>query len=275
MIFRKLFALTVVLLLLTHSLLLAEDFSDSTEKTSKVKSISLNFGSGYYSGCTYFELPTIHPNAQITEGSNNLWLYDGDYLDLGTGDAINYLDAPLKKINPGKIFSANIGFYLSNSFHVDLSASMAKSDADITVIEVNDDVLGDRFQPTGDHDLFRNNSRFQGENPFHDDNFTLYSGGVTLLYDANNIRKGFLLPYFGCGLGGVINRFSALEDKTALYFQLVSGMHIPVSENFMISADIRATTYSLATEEVVYAKQTFNTTFTVGATWKIDVKPIY
>lgn len=273
---RKLFALTVVMLL-ASSIVVAEDIPETFEKTSKIKTISLNFGVGYYSGCTYFELPLIHPNAQIAEGSNNLWLFDGEYLDLGTGpvDANRYLDAPIKKINPGSLFSANIGFYLSENFHVDLSASLAKSTADITLIEVNDEIPGERFQPTGDHDFFQNNPRFQGDNPFHDDNFTLYSGGLTIIYDAANLRKAFMLPYFGVGLGGVINRFSALEDKTALYFQFVTGAFIPITDNLKINAEIRATTYSLSTEEVVYAKEIFNATFTIGATWMIDVKPIY
>ena len=271
---RKLFALTVVILL-ASSVVMAEDIAESFEKTSKIKTISLNFGGGYYSGCTYFELPLIHPNAQLAEGSNNLWLYDGEYLDLGTGDADRYLDAPIKKINPGSLFSVNIGFYLSEDFHIDLSASMARSTADITVIEVNNDIPGERFQPTGEHDFFRNDDRFQGGNPFHEDDFKIYSGGITLVYDAANLRKGFLLPYFGCGLGGVINRFSALEDKTALYFQFLSGVYIPVTDRLMISADLRATTYSFGTEEVVYAREIFNATVTLGATWMIDVKPIY
>jgi len=262
-------------MLLASSIVMAEDISESFEKTSRIKTISLSFGGGYYSGCSYFELPLIHPNAQIAEGSNNLWLFDGEYLDLGTGDADRYFDSPIKEINPGTLFSGNIGFYLSENFHVDLSASMARSTADITVIEVNDDIPGERFQPTGDHDFLQNDTRFQGDNPFHEDDFKLYAGGITLMYDATNLRKGILLPYFGCGLGGVINRFSALEDKTALYFQFVSGAYIPVTDRFMISADIRATTYSLGTEEVIYAKEIFNTTFTLGATWMIDVKPIY
>ncbi|MCP4144311.1 MAG: hypothetical protein GY752_03385 [bacterium] len=271
---RKLFALTAVMLL-ASSIVIAEDISESFEKTSRIKTISLSFGGGYYSGCTYFELPLIHPNAQIAEGSNNLWLYDGEYLDLGTGDADRYLDAPIKKINPGSLFSADIGFYLSENFHVDLSASMAKSTADITIIEVNNDIPGERFQPTGDHDFFRNDPRFQDDNPFHEDDFTLYSGGLTLIYDATNLSKEYLLPYFGCGLGGVINRFSALEDKTALYFQFVTGAFIPITDNLKINAEIRATTYSFGTEEVVYAKEIFNATLTLGATWMIDVKPIY
>ena len=108
-----------------------------------------------------------------------------------------------------------------------------------------------------------------------DPNFKSYMGGISVSYDANALRMFGLTPYFGMGFGGIINRFTVLEDKTALYFHLFGGLDLPLTRSLHVNTRFSGTTFSFPTEEVTYSEQVTTMTATLGLTLHFDVKPIY
>ncbi|MBU0742854.1 hypothetical protein KKG45_13905 [bacterium] len=254
----------------------AETDAPTEELTSRIKSISISFSGGYYSGTRYLDLPIIDDRAQLAEGSNTVTLFNGEELDLGTERPANGFDAPVKEIDAGEIYRLNIGFYLSDSFHFDLNASYSRAKATLSMARFENDLFIERVY--GEdldqwYEGFYDETRFKGGS--EDSNFKSYMGGISLAYDAHTLKTFGLRPYFGTGFGGIINRFSVLEDKTALYFQLFGGLILPLSEGFHVNAQFTATTFALQTEEVTYSKQVTTMTGTIGITMLFDVKPIY
>jgi hypothetical protein len=254
----------------------AEAEVTTEELTSRVKSISMRFSGGYYAGTTYLDLPIVDHRAQLADGSNTVTLFNGEVLDLGPERPENGFDAPVKEIDPGEIYRLNIGFYLSDSFHIDLNVSYTRSRAILSMARFEDDAFVERVYGSDlDHwyEGFYDEERYIGGS--EDGDFKSYMGGISLAYDAHALKTLGLTPYFGTGFGGIINRFSVLEDKTALYFELFGGLTLPLSEGFHINAQFSATTFAFPTEEVTYSEQVTALTGTLGFTMLFDVKPIY
>ncbi|MDO9695809.1 MAG: hypothetical protein Q7W56_13900 [Candidatus Latescibacteria bacterium] len=252
------------------------DTATAPEPTSSIKKIAISFGGGYYSGSTYFELPTIDLRAQVAPGSNTLTLFNGQELDLGIQRRPNCLDAPIKKIVPGQAANVRLGFYISDDFHMDLYGSYARSKAELSLLRYQDGEIAGRVEPD---ELKRWTDELyasQGiDGGFRDEDFRSFTGGANLVYDASAIRMFGLTPQFGTGFGGVINRFTTLEDKTALYFQLFGGLLMPLGDHLRVDLRGTATTFSFATEEVTYAQQVTMFVGSLGVTWLFDVKPIH
>jgi hypothetical protein len=239
------------------------DAEDAEELTSAIKKISVSFHGGYYSGASYFELPELDDRAQLEELSNTLRLFDNNDLDLGSEIPITGIGAPIsKELDPGSFYYARVGFYLSDAIHIDLFGSYTKSTASIHVSEFR---FGERIGSV----TFPEDSRYL------DNDFKVYMGGMSLQYDAFELQKLGFVPFFGFGFGGIINRFTALEDKTALYFQMSGGLAYPITDHFRLETRASVTTYSFSTEEVDYANQVVSTNFSFGGTFTFDVKPIY
>ncbi len=246
------------------------------EPKSAIKKIAISVGGGYYSGTTFFELPTIDLRAQVAPGSNTVTLFNGQELDLGIQRRPNCLDAPIKKVMPGEALNLRLGFYISEDFHLDLYGSYAKSKAELSLLRYEDGEIAGRVEADelqGWTDELYSSQGIDGG--FRDEDFRSFTGGANLVYDASAIRMFGLTPQFGTGFGGVINRFTTLEDKTALYFQLFSGLLLPLSDNLRIDVRGTATTFSFATEEVSYAQQVTMFVGSIGVTWLFDVKPVH
>lgn len=246
------------------------------ELTSRIKQISISLRGGRYGGTTYLDLPVVDERAQLAEGSNTVTLYNGEILDLGDARPVNGFDAPIKEIEPGESFGFNIGFFLSDAFHIDLNAGYVRSRAVLSMARFEDEVLMERV--TGAdldpwYEGFYDRTDLTGGSV--DDNFRSYMGGISVSYDAHTLRTLGLTPIFGMGFGGIINRFTVLEDKTALYFQLYGGLDLPISDRIHVNTLFKATTYSFQTEEVVYSEQVTTLTGQLGLTFLFDVKPIY
>lgn len=259
---------------------LAQDEAPAEEEelTSAIKKIALSIEGGWYSGTTFLSLPAVDARAQLAEGSNFVTLFNGEELDLGIEREINDLDGPEKRILSGDAFGGRIGFYLSDAFHIDLTGSYSSGRATISMLRFEDSEQQERVE--GDELLtwVRNLPKYQSQaisGGFTDDGFKSYMFGFGLAYDAYPIRTLGVVPYFGTGFGGVINRFTTLEDKTALYFRLYGGLMLPLGDSAQLSFRAAATTYSFATEEVGYAEQVTSATLNLGLTWFFDVKPIY
>lgn len=254
--------LTLVLLLITAgtaSCVLAQEAAEAADESLTyddytVKAYSLSLYGGYFSGGTFFELPPIADDRTfVEEGTNRVMGYNGEWLPL---DPAVY-DAPRKRIESGGGFGGTLGIYLSDVFHMDLSLTMSKSKATTTM-------------------LYRNPN--DPENPYRekvdeDDSFNSYTGGVNLIYDIRNASFAGMFPYVGFGLGGVINSFTVLDDKTALFFEGVGGLRLHLAGDFSLQAQVNLRTFSFLTEELNYSQQVTFANFFVGVSYFIDVVP--
>ncbi len=246
------------------------------EPESAIKKISISIGGGYFSGTTFFELPALDLRAQVAPGSNTVTLFNGQELDLGIQRRPNCLDAPIKKIVPGEAFNLRLGFYVSEDFHLDLFGSYVKSKAELSLLRYEDGLAVDRVEADELQHWTDELYQSQGiEGGFRDEDFRSFTGGANLVYDARAVRMLGLTPQFGTGFGGIINRFSTLEDKTALYFQLFGGLLLPLGDNLRVDLRGTATTFSFSTEEVTYAQQVTTFVGSVGVTWLFDVSPVH
>jgi len=236
--------------------------SAADEPESSIKKVAFSFSAGTYSGATFFELPVQDDRAAVEQGAHFVTLYNGEVMELPDGLTPNRLDAPRKEIESGSFFEGRIGFYLSDNFHIDLMGGLALSEANLSLVQIEDGMILGRISGT------------EAEG-YRDSSFSSYMGGVQLGYDGHALETLGLTPNFGMGLGGVINRFSVLEDKTALFFQLYGELMVPLKGGLQAKGRVTATSYSFQTEEVTYTEQLTTTTLTLGLTWIFDVKPIY
>ena len=180
---------------------LAQDEVD--ELTSRVKTISISFSGGHYSGTTFLDLPVVDQRAQLADGSNHVTLFNGESLDLGDSRPENGFDAPAKEIEPGEFYGMNISFYLSDSFHIDLNASYSRSRATLAMDRFEDNVFIERVYG---EDLDSWYEGFYGQTTYSggsvDPSFKSYMGGISVSYDADTLKLFGLTPYFGMGFGG-------------------------------------------------------------------------
>ncbi len=256
---------TVLTLLLAFAAASAQNApppSEDTVPTSAIKRIAISIEGGRYSGSEYFSLPALDERAQLEEGSNVVTLFNNQSLNLGDELPVDGFTAPRKEIDSGQAVSARVGFYLNDSFHVDLLASLALAEAKFSALQYID---GEPTVRVGGTE----------EDGWVDSGFRAYQGGVQLGYDAASLGRLGLSPSFGMGFGGIINRFTILEDKTALYFQLYGELSRSLGNNFKVTGRYTATTYSLDTEEVEYSKQVTTYNMTIGLTWLFDANPVY
>lgn len=261
----------------TDTAAVAEGEAAPAEAGPRIKIISLTVQGGTFSGATFFELPKYWPRTEVAEGGNLIYSFDGQSFSLPEDQR---LYAPRKEIEPGYHAGARIGFFLSRNFHIDLIASYAKSKATTTFIwddpatvdtgpsRVNLDEVGDDAEQTL-RSFLRNTG--MGGALWTDENFTVYKGGGALLYDSYDFRVLGLMPTFGVGLGGVLNRFSFLADKTALYFELTGGLKYELSNSLQLQATYTATMLNFDTEELEYGKQVTYGLASLGVSWLFDV----
>jgi hypothetical protein len=221
------------------------------EVTYSIKTITLAVFGGYTTGATFLDLPPLEDRTQLEEGSNEVYRYDGTIFDLP-----DYYDAPQKKIESSNLFGGRIGFYLSDEFHLDLVMSVAKSRAVTTFLN-------------RDPRLPREIRQQKDEDP----NFASYSLGGNLMYDVNSFKLFGLTPHFGVGIGGIINTFGELQDKSALYFSLLGGLAYNVAAHYNLYLQFKATTFSFDTEELSYGKQVNYVSMVMGVARSFDVTP--
>jgi len=223
-----------------------------------VKSYSLSFFGGNFSGATYLDLPTLGDRTVLTEGAGDILAYDGTVL--AESRDMRHFTAAQKEIKSGTGFGGRLGIYISDNFHLDLAASYAQGDA-VTSMLYSEDRDNLAESPWVRQELDR------------DEGFKVYKGGLALTYDAQPATVFGLTPQLGFGLGGVINRFSVLEDKTALYLEGNFGLNARVFHNFDIGGRVDVATFAFEVDELGYSNMVSYTTFSVGATWHIDVLP--
>lgn len=263
-----------VCLLATGSLVLAQDSSEPPAGEAEtaaatpeitveeqlewsdysVKAYTLTFWGGNASGATYLENMPLEEQTVLTDGAGEIRAYDGGILHESRSP--DY-DGATKEFTSGDSFGGRIGIYIADDFHLDMIGSYAAGEAVTSMVYTNPDTPNKSERVVVDTDP----------------GFKSYKGGLALMYNANSASFFGIVPRLGFGLGGVINRFTELEDKTALYLEGNFGLSYEVIENFELAAQVDLTTYGFEVDELGYSNMINYTTYSLGITWFIDRVP--
>lgn len=233
-------------------------------KDYKVKGYSLSLYGGYFSGATYLDLPPIGDRTFYTPGGGDILAYDGSVLiesvNMQNPDPLlRKYNAPRKEIEPGTAFGGRIGIYVADDFHLDLVGNYMSGRA-VTTMLYNPDKTDPR-------------NAWNRIEVDEDTGFRAIKGGVSLMYDARPATLLGATPLIGFGLGGVINSYSFLEDKTALYLEGNFGLRVQPLKDLSIVARTDLAVFAYEVDELGYSNMVKYANFTVGVAWFIDVVP--
>jgi len=277
--YRALLCLFTVLMLLgTGSMLMAQEPTPEQEERVAeieenlkyedfmVKAYRLTYLRGDFSGATMLDLPLLGEHTILTDGATGIIGYDGEILPESLAE---YQDAPLhykydsaqKTIESGPAHTGRVGIYISKDFHLDLNGTYASGKAVTTMI--GPETINSPYDP----------DTIERREIDSDDGFKAYKGGLSLMYDAHPASFFGIVPQLGFGLGGIINRFSHLEDKTALYLEGNFGLTYEVFDNFNLNGGIDVTSFAYEVDELGYSNMINYTTYSLGVSWFIDVVP--
>ncbi len=262
----------------------ATDLSQSNQsalenyKDFSVKAYRLEFFVGNFSGGTYLDNQPISDRTVITKGGDPLYAYDpsgsgimvsGVRVEDGSiiyphrdNDKPNsaFFDAARKEIKPGTTFGGRIGIYIADEFHLDLVGVYSAGDAVTTMLYDQDGEDGDAF----------GEKRVTIEK---DTGFKVIQGGIDLMYDAKPATMYGLTPHIGFGLGGILNRYTYLEDKTGLYLKGNLGFSGHLTKNLDLYARAEISTFAFDVDELGYSNMVSYSNFTIGLSWFHDVLP--
>lgn len=226
-------------------------------KDYKVKGYRLSLYGGSFSGATYLDLKPLGDRTILTPGAADVVGYNGEVL-IQSVDTEHYM-APRKEIEPGTAIGGRIGIYLGSDVHLDLVGNYLAGRARTTMLYSKDGRSGDGVWDRLEVDA--------------DEGFTAYKGGISMMYDARPAVFFGVTPTLGFGLGGVINRFSELEDKTALYLEGNFGLSIEPKKNLQVVARADLSVFAFEVDELGYSNMVGYRNFTVGAAWFFDKVP--
>jgi len=246
-----------------------------------VKAYRLEIFGGSYSGGTFLDSQPIADRTVIQDGKDPLFAYNPDgsgilapynsmlriedgiilypHLDNNAPDN-RYFNAPRKEIKSGSVFGARIGIYIADAFHLDLVGSYATGTAVTSMLYDADGEAGTKFDPV----------RVTIE---EDDGFKVYMGGLDAMYDAVPATFMGLTPHLGFGLGGIINRYTYLADKTGLYLKGNFGLSTHLRRNLDLYARAEVTEFAFEVDELGYSNMIGYTNLTLGLNWFLDVLP--
>ncbi|HPF71104.1 MAG TPA: hypothetical protein PLQ13_10560 [Candidatus Krumholzibacteria bacterium] len=233
----------------------------------KVKGYTLSVFGGNFSGATYLDLPMVGDRTVVEQtftdelGPADVLGYDGHPLPQArqffAGTTLRVYDAAQKEIKSGPAYGGRIGIYISDSFHLDLQGTYASGKAVTTMVKV------DQFDAS-------KNVRVQVD---EDDGFAVYKGGLGLMYDAYPATIFGVVPRLGFGLGGIINRYSILPDKTSLYLEGSLGLAYGLGDRLKVIAQADVTNFAFDVDELGHSNMVNYATLSLGVSWFIDVLP--
>jgi hypothetical protein len=226
-------------------------------KDYKVKGYRLSLYGGTFSGATYLDLKALSDRTILTPGAADVLGYNGEVL-IQSVDTEHYM-APRKQIEPGTAIGGRIGIYLGDDVHLDLVGNYLAGRANTTMLYSREGRSGDGVWDRIEVDA--------------DDGFSAYKGGISMMYDARPATFFGVTPTLGFGLGGVINRFSQLEDKTALYLEGNFGLSIEPKQNLQLVARADLSVFAFKVDELGYSNMVGYRNFTIGAAWFFDTVP--
>lgn len=239
-------------------------------KDYKIKAYTLAFYGGSFSGATYLDLMPISPRTMVAANAYTVFAYDGvgddgeGHLDearnMTSPDPLaRRYNAPRKEIESGTAFGGRIGIYVADDFHLDLTGSYMSGRAVTTML----------YNPDSSNPANSWNRIEVDEDP----GFAAYKGGVSLMYDATPATFLGLKPLLGFGLGGIINRFSVLEDKTALYLEGNFGLSARPAKNLEVIARTDVAVFAFEVDELGYSNMVNYKNFLIGVSWFLDTVP--
>jgi hypothetical protein len=230
-----------------------------------VKGYSISFSTGHFSGATYLKNWALGDKTFYTDGANDILAYfpsdeTGESLPVSTFKDENgnfVYDAAEKEVEPGESYNLKVGIYIADNFHLDLAGSYIQSRASTTMMH-----------------YFLDEPELNGrEEVDADDGFKIYKGGLALMYDAEPAKFLGITPRLGFGLGGIINRYTELEDKTALYLEANLAFNYRLFKNLDLTGQIDSATFAFDVDELGYSNMIHYTSYSIGACWFINVLP--
>ena len=222
-----------------------------------VKAFTLSVWGGSFSGATYLENKALGVRSVLTEGAGDILAYDGTVLTESRD--IRHYTAATKEIDSGSAFGGRVGIYIAEDFHLDLMGSYATGNAVTSMLFTKDPVLAPNVKERVVVDT--------------DPDFKVYRGGIALMYNATGATMFGVVPRLGFGLGGIINRYSELEDKTAFYLEGNFGLNYELFDGFEIGTQVDLTTFAFEVDELGYSDMINYATYSAGITWFIDRVP--
>ena len=231
-----------------------EELLEYSDYMAKAYSLTPYFGN--FSGATYLENKRLADRTVLTQGAGDIIGYDGEVLPVSQD--VDHYDAAIKEIESGPAFGIRFGIYANEDFHLDLIGGYATGTAVTSMIY------------TPDPDDRDNYERLVVD---EDDGYSLIKGGVHLGYDAYPATFWGFTPKLGFGLGGLINRYTVLADKGALYLEGNLGLKKPVFKNLDLIAQVDLTTFAYEVDELGYSNIVNYVTYSIGLSYFIDVVP--
>lgn len=226
-------------------------------KDYSVKAYSLSLFAGHFSGATYLDLMPLDPKTILTTGAGDVLGYDGLVLSEST-DFLRYTGAR-KEIEAGTAIGGRIGIYVADDFHLDLLGNYMSGRAVTTMLYNPDaEVAPDDW------------TRVEVD---EDAGFRVYKGGLSLMYDANPAKFLGMTPMLGFGLGGVLNRYTEIADKAALYLEGNFGLSVQPMKNLKIIGRADVAVFAYDVDELGYSNMVTYRNLTVGAAWFLDRVP--
>ncbi len=228
---------------------------EMTYEDYTIKGYTIAVFGGAFGGDEYLNLPVRGDRTFEDEGADNVMSYDGDWLIYDR----EIHDAPVKTLEDGTGFGFKIGSWLNDNVHVDLVFSYVGTEAVLTMVNKTPDT------PATD-DTFR-------EEMSRDTDVTIFRAGIALAYELRQFELVGIHPYIGFGFGGVITRFSAIDDTGELFFNGTFGLTRPISNDLSIFAQYDMTTFAMDRDELQYTERVNLSDLRVGLSWFIDVVP--
>jgi len=222
-----------------------------------VKAYTITAFAGNFSGATYLDNKPLGPRTLLAPGYGDIMGFDGSVLRVSQ-DATHYTGAQ-KEIQTGPGYGGRIGIYISDDFHLDLSATFASAKVITTMLYTKN--------PDTEPEV---KERIQVD---EDPGYNMIKGGLALMYDATPAKFFGLVPRLGFGLGGLINRYSELSDVTGLYLEGNFGLNAHIAKNLQFGAQVDVTNFAFEVEELGYSNMVNYVTYTFGITWFLDALP--
>jgi len=227
---------------------------EETWDNFKVKAYTIQVFGGLFGGDTFLELPVMGDQTEVEEGIQRVMSYDGTWWELDELDYTIY-DGPTKTIEDGSTAGLRIGTYLADGFHLDLTVSYTKTEAILTMVNQEDP-----------------------DNPFReeidrDPDVQVLRGSLKAMYDLDQVDFFGIRPYLGFGFGGVITRFSNLEDEGGLFLVGTAGLTRKLAANASLFAQFDMTTFAFGREELHYTETVTFTDMMVGVSFFLDRVP--
>jgi hypothetical protein len=230
-------------------------------KDYKVKAYSLSIFGGHFSGATYLDLKPLTPQTFLTPGAGDILGYDGNVLteSLDPPGSVRKYTGARKEIEAGTAIGGRIGVYVADDFHLDLLGNYMSGRAVTTMLHNPDPVVSPD-----------NWTRIEVD---EDSGFRAFKGGLSLMYDARPAKFLGMTPMMGFGLGGVLNRYTALADKAALYLEGNFGISVQPMDNLRIIGRADVAVFAFDVDELGYSNMVTYRNLTVGAAWFLDRVP--